>query len=278
MRSDIQFYQLFATVPRFLNIFTELDPEVEYVFESRTFKRVSVSCDGLLEARNPDLPAIIFEFQMQEDNTVYRRFFHEMAAYQHENSGRQVQGILVFYSRKLNKNPDPSWHPYSETCPGNFKVLYLDEIYDDLKQHQPNSPLLVILSPFMERNPKVVWENLTTWIRQLQQLPLPKTKRIDIIHVMLSWVEMILEEPKKKELINMLRAKADFRDNFVARAFKAIGFEEGETIGFKKGETFGFEKGETHWKTQQLNDLLNRGLITQDVYDAEIKALKAKGG
>jgi predicted transposase YdaD len=296
MRSDFQFYQLFATEPRFLSIFTELDPDAEYVFESRTFKEAAVTCDGLLEARDPNLPAIIFEFQMQEDDTVYRRIFQEMAAYQREHRGRQVQGILVFHSRKLNKNPDPSWHPYSETCTDNFKVLYLNEIYDDLKRHQPSSSLLAILSPFIERNPEVVWENLPTWIRQLEQVPLSKTKRIDLTNVLLSWVEMILEEPRKKELIQMLRAEADFRDNFVTRAFKAIGFEEGETVGFEKGETVGFEKGETvgfekgetvgfekgetvglvKGKALQLEDLLKRGIITQDIYDAEIKALKEK--
>jgi predicted transposase YdaD len=260
MRSDFQFYQLFATEPRFLNIFTKLDPDAEYVFESRTFKEVSVTCDGLLEAKDPNLPAIIFEFQMQEDKTVYRRIFQEMAAYQRENRGRHVQGILVFHSRKLNKNPDPSWHPYSQTCAGNFKVLYLNEIFDDLKRRHPNAPLLAVLSPFVEQDPKAVWENVRNWISQLQQLPLSKAKRADIINVMLSWIEMILEDPKKKELINMLRAKTDFRDNFVTRAFKA----EFEAIAFEKG------------KAQNLKDLLNRGIITQDVYDAEIKALKEK--
>jgi hypothetical protein len=264
MRSDFQFYQLFATVPRFLSIFTELDPDAEYTFKSRTFKEVSVSCDGLLEASDPDLPGIIFEFQMQEEPSVYRRIFQEMAAYQCENPEREVQGILVFFSRKINKKPDPSWHPYSEACAGNFKVLYLNEIYEDLKQHEPSSPLRVILAPFIEQNPETVWANLSNWINQLQQLPLSKTKRAKIIHVMLSWVEMILEEPKKKELIKMLRAKTDFRDNFVTRAFKA------------ELEAIGFEKGETHWKAQQLRDLLDRGIITQAIYDAEIKALKAK--
>jgi hypothetical protein len=90
------------------------------------------------------------------------------------------------------------------------------------------------------------------------------------------------------ELIQMLRAEADFRDNFVTRAFKAIGFEEGETVGFEKGETVGFEKGETvgfekgetvglvKGKALQLEDLLKRGIITQDIYDAEIKALQEK--
>jgi hypothetical protein len=70
----------------------------------------------------------------------------------------------------------------------------------------------------------------------------------------------------------MLRAKTDFRDNFVTRAFKA----ELEAIAFEKGESTGFQKGETHWKAQLLKDQLDRGIITQAIYDAEIKALKAK--
>jgi hypothetical protein len=253
--SDHEFYQLFKTEPRFLDVFIEMHPERSYTFESVTFKKVQRSCDGLLQSDDPDEACVIFEFQMQKKPNIYQRIITEMAMFQTQNPGKKVRGVIVFQDPETDPD-EPHWKRMATTCPELIKVLYLNEIYEDLKQKKPNSPLQAVFAPFVEKDPKLIRQNAKKWSQQLNQLPYNQQQRETILVVFLSWLVNCLPDITKKELKDMTSLAQNIRHT---QFFKDV--------------------AEEVWPDHQLKLLqeqLEEGVISREYFDRKVKELKKK--
>jgi predicted transposase YdaD len=255
--SDIELYQLFKAEPRFLNVFVEMDLNETYTFEPITFKDFNRRCDGLLRSDNPDEATVIFEFQMQKTEDIYARIVSEMAMYHLENIKRKVCGVIVFRNPETDPD-DHNWQQVRDTCPGLLKVLYLNQVYEDLKHNQPDSPLQAVFAPFCEKDPNLIRQNASSWSRQIHQLPYPKEQREIILKVFMSWLTQSLPDLSKKELKQMTSLTFDIKHT---RFYKEVSEEsrrEGEFTG----------------QLKLLRNMLNEGLISQETFDRKMNALK----
>jgi predicted transposase YdaD len=263
--SDHELYQLFKAEPRFLGVFVEMKPNETYTFESVTFKSFQRQCDGILKSDNPDEATVIFEFQMQKKANIYARIISEMVMYHSEHITQKVRGVIVFKDRKTDPG-DQNWKPVAETCPGLLKVLYLDEVYQDLKASQPESPLQAVFAPFVENDPNLIRRNARKWSQQLNQLPYTPEQRETFLKIFLSWLANSLPNLSEKELTKMTSLAHDISHT---RFYKDV-LQKGKAEGKAEGREEGLLKG----KIVQLQELLDEGAITQEFFDLKVRKLK----
>jgi predicted transposase YdaD len=268
--SDHEFYELFKAEPRLLDIFIDMNPHATYEFDSMIFKELQRQCDGLLRSSDPDEAAIIFEFQMQRKPDIYVRIISEMAMYQSKNMKQKVRGVIVFLNPDIDPG-DPNWRQVVDTCPDLLKVLYLNEIYEDLKRTKPDSPLQVVFAPFVENDLRLIRRNARKWSKQLNQLPYNQEQRETIFKVFMSWLVKNLPDISEKELIEMTSLVQDISHT---RFYKEVS-EKFLQEGLERGLERGIQKS-LNESIQVLQEMLDEGLISKETYESKVKVLKGR--
>jgi predicted transposase YdaD len=253
--SDHEIYELFKTEPRFLDVFIPMNPDATYTYESITFKKVQRSCDGMLKSSDPNEATVILEFQMQKNPDIYARIMSEIAIYHREHLEKKVRGVIIFKDTKTDPG-DHNWSQVAKTCPGLLKVLYLNQIYEDLKRTQPNSPLQAVFAPFVEKDRNYIRQNAKKWSYQIDALPYLPEQRERMFDVYLSFLVDRLPGITKKEFLNMSPLARDLSHT---QFYKDVAKET-----------------EVGANMRLLQEMLDEGLISQEVYDLKVKGLKEK--
>lgn len=107
MRRDAIFYQIFKRFPSLLFTLLEQPPEQArgYRFESVEVKEPTFRIDGVFLPPEDASPRVVYfaEFQFQEDEFLYDRFFSESMLYLRRNPSLYDDwyGVVIFRSRSL---------------------------------------------------------------------------------------------------------------------------------------------------------------------------------
>ena len=150
MDTDHIFHELFRDHPEWLRELTGLPLPPGCRGMSLALKQLEIRCDLVLEPEDADEPCIIVEFQLYHDHSIFNRLeLERQLLWKHLNPRkdcrrrdflpREVETIVLFGSR--------SELPSSHGRHPSVRVLFLDELLDDLERRRPDSPLLAALSP-----------------------------------------------------------------------------------------------------------------------------------
>lgn len=154
METDHALFELVSLNPDWVEELTGQNLPPFASAESKTFKKIKVECDVHLTPVVPDDDHYIVEFQMYHDHSVFIRTDQARAALWRKLNDPDdcllkkyrpvdVRGIVIFGGRS-HIPKDKQHHP---------KVQYflIQDLYDSLKKRHPNSPLLPVLAPLVEK-------------------------------------------------------------------------------------------------------------------------------
>ena len=160
----------------------------------------------------------------------------EMAAVQEAHGQRLVQGVIVFGKPGL----DPRTAPWTQVV----QSVLLQDVLNDLRQRQPQHPLVNVLKPLLEPDDATLESVAAHHYRALKQCDLDERRREVLLDVFVNWLEQRFQKKSKKEIETMLLLSElpDIRDTQTGRDLIAIGKLEGAAEGEVRGEARGLEK------------------------------------
>lgn len=232
MRTDKQVYLIFETEPQWVFELAGLDSPGPCAFRSVTCKAIERRLDGLLVPESIAAACWIVEFQTYFDAMIYNRVAVEMSLVQEENSGRDIQGMIIFLSPEL----DPITEPWNRI----IHSFYLPRILEDLARRSPNHPLVALLQPVVEENLAVLEKRAAAYYNQIKTSALPEPSKATLLEVFVNWLEQRFKDRGKMEIENMLLGEMpDLRDTQSGKDLIAIGVREGMEKGIEQGELIG---------------------------------------
>lgn len=221
MKTDKQLFQIFATMPEWLFDLTGLPSPGTCEMRSFTVKELQRDPDGVFVPLDVQQPLTVAEFQFQWDENIYTRIVIEMAAVQEAHAQRPVQGVIVFGKPGL----DPRTAPWTQVV----QSVLLQDVLNDLRQRQPQHPLVSVLEPLLEPDDDTLESTAAGHYRALKQCDLDERRREVLLDVFVNWLEQRFQQKSKKEIETMLSPYElpDIRDTQSGRDLIAIGKLEG---------------------------------------------------
>ena len=242
MDTDHIFHELFRGHPEWLRELTGLPLPPNCRGMSLVLKQLEIRCDLVLEPEDAGEPCIVVEFQLYHDHSIFNRLeLERQLLWKHLNPRkdcrrrdflpREVETIVLFGSR--------SELPSSHGRHPLVRVLFLDELLDDLEKRCPASPLLAALSPLRVPLPELEKEAEGHYDRIRLSPDLIHEDREVLSEIFLN---LLLQRFKTKTWEEIRQMIAELTPLHKTRAGKDL-LEEGIEKGLERGIEKGIEKG-----------------------------------
>lgn len=225
MKTDKQLFQIFSAMPEWLFDLTRLPSPGACEMRSFTVKELQRDPDSVFVPLDVQQPLTVAEFQFQWDENIYTRIVIEMAAVQEAHRQRPVQGVIIFGKPGL----DPRTAPWTQVV----RSVLLQDVLNDLRQRQPEHPLVHVLEPLLEPDDDTLESTAAGHYRALKECDLDNRRREVLLDVFVNWLEQRFQKKSKKEIETMLSPYElpDIRDTQSGRDLIAIGKLEGKAEG-----------------------------------------------
>ena len=150
MHTDKQIDLLLGADPEFLCLLTDgLRIDGPYAFEAIDVKALERRIDGVVLPANPTQAIWAIEVQAQKDDAIDHRLLVDMGLLGERRLEQPVRGLLLFLSPEHDPQTEP-WHSTiarDPQCP--IRRVYLIEVLEQLRQTQPEHPLLATFLPYL---------------------------------------------------------------------------------------------------------------------------------
>ncbi|NEX17722.1 MAG: hypothetical protein C1943_14145 [Halochromatium sp.] len=205
MHTDKQIYLLLGADPEFLCLLTDgLRIDGPYAFEAIDVKALERRIDGVVLPADPAQAIWAIEVQAQKDDAIYHRLLVDMGLLGERRLEQPVRGLLLFLSPEHDPQTEP-WHSTfarDPQCP--IRRVYLIEVLEQLRQTQPEHPLLATFLPYLVEDRERLREQAPLAYGQIQQAPLPEQARRHCLDVFQSWLLARFQDQTLEEILSML--------------------------------------------------------------------------
>jgi len=283
MKTDKLFYRIFLNQPGLLaELLPGIPPDCQFDYSAPVIKEQEFRHDGILTplGKDPNLPLVFLEAQMQPDTDFYGRYFAETYLYLKQYKIiRPWRGLLILKSRGHDLGSEI---PYQFQLDNQVQRLYLQ----DLLHQNCLSPNLALLQLIILPKTKTI---------QAAQNLLESSKGQPEFRQKLDLVEAILVNKfpnlSLEEILKMLNLKtADITQTRFYRDVFQLGIQEGEQKGrqegkqegrhegIQEGEQKGRQEGRQEGEANLIIRLLNRrlGVVTPN-QENQIRSLSLPG-
>jgi predicted transposase/invertase (TIGR01784 family) len=263
MKTDKLFYRIFLNQPGLLaELLPGIPPDCQFDYSAPVIKEQEFRHDGILTplGKDPNLPLVFLEAQMQPDTDFYGRYFAETYLYLKQYKIiRPWRGLLILKSRGHDLGSEI---PYQFQLDNQVQRLYLQ----DLLHQNCLSPNLALLQLIILPKTKTI---------QAAQNLLESSKGQPEFRQKLDLVEAILVNKfpnlSLEEILKMLNLKtADITQTRFYQDVFQLGIQEGE----QKGRQEGRQEGEANLIIRLLNRRL--GVVTPN-QENQIRSLSLPG-
>ena len=229
MKTDKLFYRIFLNQPSLLaELIPGLPVDCKFDYTAPVIKEQEFRLDGVLTplSKDPKLPLVFLEAQMQADPDFYGRYFAEIYLYLKQyKSDRPWRGLLILKSRKHYLGSE---NPYQFQLDSQVHRLYLQDLLNE-SSLSPNLALLQLIVLPKAKTP------------QAAQDLLKKVKTESGFRQQLDLIEAILinkfPQLSLEEILKMLDLKtADITQTRFYQDVFQQGKQQGEQEGEQKGE------------------------------------------
>ena len=227
MKTDKELYRIFEVAPEWVFELAGLPSPGKSTLQSVTVKALERRADGVIVPEAPDQPLTIVEFQLQADDTIYRRTVVEMAAVQDAFPGRVVQGVIFFGYNKL----DPQTVPWTQVV----RSYVLPDVLREWERKQPNHPLVAVFKPLLAESEEALQRQAAGYFRAIENSSLGSACKRTLEEVFVSWLEQRFKDKTKKEIETMLLGELpDLEETASGKDLIRIGEQRGEKRGEKR--------------------------------------------
>ncbi|MBK5938182.1 Rpn family recombination-promoting nuclease/putative transposase [Halochromatium roseum] len=173
MHTDKQIYLLLGADPEFLCLLTNgLRTDGPYAFEAIDVKALERCIDGVVLPADLKQAIWAIEVQAQQDPTIYHRLLVDMGLLGERRLEQPVCGLLLFLSPEHDPQTEP-WHSTiarDPQCP--IRRVYLIEVLEQLRQTQPEHPLLATFLPSLP-----IWSKTANACANNHRSPMVKSNK-----------------------------------------------------------------------------------------------------
>jgi predicted transposase YdaD len=228
MKTDKQIFQIFQAQPQWVFLLAGQPSPGGCRFESMTIKAIETHCDGVLVPDAVEEEMTVVEIQGYNDTGIYERLIIEMALVQRQNSGRRVQGIIIF----LDESRDPKTEPWTKVV----RSISLRESISQVQRTDPHHPLVAVLGPLLIDSDEVLECEAAACYNWIWHSDLPEAVRKTLAEVFINWLEQRFSHKGKLEIEEMLVGQLpDLRETQTGKDLIAIGRAEGKAEGKAEG-------------------------------------------
>ncbi len=234
MKTDKLFYRIFLSQPDLIKeLLPEIPADCEFSYSAPVIKEQGLALDGLLTPIGDDLnlPLVILEAQMQQDQQFYGRYFAEIFLYLYQyRVERPWYGLLILPNRKQDLG---SRVPYEALLGEQVKEFYLEDLKSLTEEKlTPNLGLLKLLTV-----KKSEAFQLAKWILNSVENEAELQQRLNLVEIILT---NKFPQLTTEEILKMLDLKT--ADITQTRFYQEI-WQEAQEKGLEKGLEKGMEKG-----------------------------------
>ena len=229
MKTDKLFYRIFLNQPGLIaELLPGIPADCQFDYSAPVVKEQEFRHDGILTplGKDPDLPLVFLEAQMQPDTEFYGRYFAETYLYLKQYKIiRPWRGLLILKSRRHDLGSEI---PYQYQLDNQVQRLYLQ----DLLHQNRLSPNLALLQLIILPKTKTI-EAAQNLLKISKSQPEFRQK-LDLVEAILvnKFPNLSLEE-----ILKMLNLKtADITQTRFYRDVFQLGIQEGEQKGRQEGE------------------------------------------
>lgn len=232
MDTDHIFYELFLDHLDWLRDFSGLPLPEECKGSSLTLKQLEIRCDLLLTPKNPQAdPHYLIEFQLYHDHSIFNRVeLARQIIWKQLNSKKdcrridyqpcQVEAAIIFGSEADLPNT------CSRSSEG-IRILFIDELLDQLKENQPNSPLLAALNPLKDSKPELE-KRAAQYYDVIQSCPdLTKDDREVLNEIFLNILFQRFKTKSRKTIQAMIAELTPIKETRVGQELLKEGMQKG---------------------------------------------------
>ncbi len=205
MHTDKQIDLLLGADPEFLCLLTNgLSIDGPYDFEAIDVKALERRIDGVVLPADPKQAILAIEVQAQKDDSIYHRLLIDMGLLGERHLQQPVRGLLLFLSPEHDPKTEP-WHSAIAHNPDlPLRRVYLTDVLEQLRQTQPEHPLLATFLPYLIEDRTRLREQAPIAYGQIQQAPLPEPARRHCLDVFQSWLLARFQDQTLEEILVML--------------------------------------------------------------------------
>lgn len=235
MKTDAAFFELVESNPDWLTELSNLSLPKFRGASSQTMKTTEeISADFLLEPVNESDPYFTSELQLYFDHSSYNRAeLSRCMVWRSLNSAsdcrlksytpRKVKGLIIFGDRDCLP-PDSNCHP-------DIECLFLDKLIADLRERDPESPLVAVLAPLVDSE-KTLEKEASRYYAVIQTSEnLTSDEREVMVKVFLHFMTQIFTDLTTKQLQDMISQLPPIEETRVGRELIGKGREEGREEG-----------------------------------------------
>ncbi len=267
MKTDKEFYKLFAVAPEMLFELTGIQTKVAYTMKSITLKEFELRIDGFLESNRRDEPVYFVEFQAYQDDKIYHRIIKGMSIYGERYPERRIKGILFFTKESLDPKTRP-WYFLRKSEDQDFQVYYFDTLLRLLEEKEPDHPLVLIFKPYLIDERDTLREHSKDWYSKLERGKLPEELKETLCTVFIRWMTERFKELSYEEVLGMLESLTPLEET---RAYKEL-VEKGKREGKREGKHL--KELEIAQKMLLRGDSVHTIIEVTDLSIEEIEGLK----
>lgn len=274
MRTDKEFYRLFAVAPEQLYALLSLPRRGRLRARSETHKELELATDLIVEPDLIDEALRVIEFMGYADEEFVPRTMIRCGMVWQQNPGRTVCCHLIYTDRQFEVTkvaPDSLFQP---------QVHYLPDMLEELKRTRPDSLLLNVMRPLVTPSvPELTSSASTDYQKIAEANELSSGQRRAWLDVFMSWIYQRTGGTAMQVLSELPEAPQWLLD-LVAKG-KEDARREGERTGERVGERIGERMGSLKSEIAQLqvrlrdNDELHAaGELTEATYARRHAALQ----
>ena len=270
MKTDHALAELFAEDPDLIKLFVPAPADCHYTMKAEVVKEVERRIDACFIPDDPDVPIQVVEFLGYQDANATYRLVSGGCLIGMRNPGRVVHYLLVLLDASLDPKTEP-WHSYALSGLLGFRVVTLAEVLSELRQSQPDHPLVVLLSVLIETDPDKVKETIPKGYQQIRDAGLPEGLRETYVKIYVYWLTLRLSMFSKQEVIEMLQIATSFEETRFYKDMK----EEFDAVAEEK------IRAKLTQQLEMLKRLRAKGNLSEaefreeaDPVEAELRALQ----
>jgi len=289
MKNDKEVHDLFVSDPAKLYMLLKRPfPKAGVALRVEQHKQVERTADLTAVPRDPVEPALIFENHGRRDENLHSRSLVSAGLFLQKYPGRRCEVHLVYLTRsldlycqltkkgKVRKKCHPL--PCKDFAPASH---YLDERLEELARTHPDSPLISVFFPLIERNKTKILAEFSRHYDNLKKSPrLPERAREKWCAVFQIWLMRALNKNSILEVEKMLTDHLPAIEETVwgkelIEIYTNKGKEEGEKAGEIKGEI----RGEINFAENELQEferLLKEGILPPEAHRRLVASTQEK--
>lgn len=250
MDSDIELNQVFAAAPLSLYSLLRLPRPKNARARSESFKELETSTDFLLEPL-PETgtdPTRLIEFQGYRDKQFVPKVMVRCGLFRVRYPHRPLRAHLIYLDREFESAPVDDGGLFQP------QVHYLPDLLDELREAEPNSPILSVLHPLVAKTEAELTSSVGADYDNIRNSPdLDSVQRNTWINVFHSWMMKRLKvdlEEIQKMIITKLPAVEELP---WGRQLKERWTREGMVLGQLEGKIAGKLEGKLEGKVEVLH-------------------------